>query len=196
MKRTHGALAGGLVVIGMLLAGCTSTPSPVPKPTTTQGAGLTAKQVAKKIKDTVLPANSLASTTGTISAPGISTQVRIDVEEVRALADSTMLVWRLSTASGEQEDVTSFQFAVKPFLDTRNVALMLDGGAKTLRPFTFQYENDSEAAMSCLCGKPAHASDGTGLQLFALMPPLPKGTRAVDVSMPGFDVMKDVPVSR
>ena len=80
--------------------------------------------------------------------------------------------------------------------DTRNVALVLDDGAKTLRPFTFQYENDSEAAMSCLCGKPAHASDGTGLQLFALMPPLPKGTRAVDVSMPGFDVMKDVPVSR
>jgi hypothetical protein len=195
MNRSRTAPLAGLALVGLLLAGCTASPDPEPKPTATSDTGLTAKEVAAKIAETTLPTTSLADATGTINGPDTSVPVRIDVEEVRALTDSTMLVWRLSTASGTQEDISSFQFAVAPFLDTRNVALVVDDGATTLRPYTFQYRNDSQQPMSCLCAKPAHAADGTGLQLFALMPPLPKGTKTVEVAVPGFDPMKDVPVS-
>ncbi|MBS1672398.1 MAG: hypothetical protein JSS74_00335 [Actinobacteria bacterium] len=188
-------MAGALLVASTLLAGCTGTPSPTkPKPSPSSTA-LTARDVAKKIAGTEFSTASLAHVDGTIAAAGTQVKVRLDVEEVRALADSTMLTWRLSSASGQQEDVTSFQFAVAPDLDTRNVAVLFDGGDRTLRPYTYRYRNVQDQGSVCLCATIAK-TDGTGVQLSALLPALPDGTKTVDVSMPGFDVMKGVPVSR
>ncbi|GAA4483013.1 hypothetical protein GCM10023171_13930 [Microbacterium panaciterrae] len=194
MRGSRILAAAALVVGGALLAGCTGTPAPVHSTAATRT--LRAADVAKKIADTELSTASIAQADGALSVNGAPVKVRIDVESVRSLADSTLLTWRLSTVSGAQEKVSTFQFAVAPHLDTRNVALVVDGGATTLRPYTFRYQNDPSQPTSCLCATIPSASDGTGLQLNALMPALPAGTKTVDVSFPGFDVMKGVPVTR
>ncbi|MDT0157086.1 hypothetical protein Q9R19_05535 [Microbacterium sp. ARD32] len=195
MRRSASLMAAALLVGGVLLAGCTGTPAPAtPKPSPSSTA-LTAKDVAQKIDGTELSTASLAHVDGTVTSAGKQIKVRIDVEEVRALRDSTMLTWRLSSTSGRQEDVASFQFAVAPDLDTRNIALVVDGGDRALRPYTYRYQNVPGRGSVCLCAT-ITGTDGTGLQLTALMPPLPDEAKRVDVSMPGFELMKAVPVTR
>ncbi|MGN8025998.1 hypothetical protein [Microbacterium sp. 22242] len=193
---SRGALipVAAAAALSIALAGCTSSPAPKPSPTASGSSTLSAADVAAKIAAAKPSTASIAHVTGTLATSGVG--VRIDVEQVRALADSTMIVWRLSTASGTKQDVSTFQFAVAPDTDGRNIALSVGGGATTVRPYTFRYQNRTGQGSSCLCGDIGPDTDGTGQQLYALMPPLPAGTKTVDVSMPGFDVMKDVPVSR
>jgi len=182
-----------VVVAAALLTGCTGSSAPKPSPTSTD-ARMSAKEVSDRIAAEKPSTDSIAHVTGTLAGSGVP--VRIDVEEIRALKDSTLLRWRLSTTSGSKQQVTTFQFAVEPNYDTRNVALVADGGRTTLRPYTYRYQNVSGQGSSCLCGSPGPDADGTGQQLYALMPALPAGTRSVDLSFPGFSPMKDVPVSR
>ena len=196
MRRTKIVFAAAVIAAGVMLAGCTGTPSPRPSSSDSAQAKASARDVVKKIAETKPSTASIAHADGVVRAPGAEAEVRIDVEEIRALPDSTVLSWRLSTASGSKQNVSTFQFSVAPHLDTRNIALVASGGDVTLRPYTFRDQNDPQQPAACLCGTPGADTDGTGQQLFALLPALPDGTRTVDVSMPGFDIMKAVPVTR
>lgn len=195
MPRTGAVLIAAMIALGLALVGCTSAPTPSPSPSHSP-AGLTVDQVTEKIADTEPPTGSIAHTTGTIDAIE-KVPVTIDVVALQALPDQTLLELRIATASGTEQDLNSFQLSRPPFLDTRNVGLVDAATGRTYRPYTFvQARNPTPGVPTgCLCDK-LHATDGTGVTLSMLMPPLPGDVTAVDVTMPGLPKMTAVPVAR
>jgi hypothetical protein len=192
---TSAVAVGAATALIAALAGCTSTSTPDPSHTPTPTA-LSVDQVAKRIADATVPATSIAHTDGTIDSLD-KTPVTIDVVALDALPDSTMLELRIATASGEEARINSFQFAVTPFQDTRNIGLVDATSGKTYRPYTYPNARDvSGQNTGCLCDTLPDSSDGTGVLVSMIMPPLPDGTDSVDVTIPGIKTMKDVPVSR
>ncbi|WP_417564058.1 hypothetical protein [Microbacterium sp.] len=195
MPQPAAVLIAAFLALGVGLAGCTSTPTPKPSPSHSP-AGLTVDQVTKKIADTEPPTRSLAHTTGTIDAVE-KVPVTIDVVSLRALPDETLLELRIAAASGTEQDLGSFQLSRPPFLDTRNVGLVDAASGRTYRPYTFvQSRNPTPGVPTgCLCDR-LRTTDGTGVTLSMLMPPLPDDVTAVDVTMPGLPKMSAVPVAR
>ncbi|UUT36350.1 hypothetical protein [Microbacterium elymi] len=197
MPHPAAGLAAAGLALALALAGCTATPPPTPpSPSTPSPTALSVDQVSKKIADAAFPTGSIAHTDGTIDAID-KTAVTIDVVALEALPDSTMLELRIATASGKEERITSFQFAVAPFHDTRNIGLVDTASGKTYRPYTYQNARDADGQNTgCLCDGLPDSADGTGILVSMIMPPLPDGTDAVDVTIPGMTTMKAVPVSR
>jgi hypothetical protein len=195
MSRGIPALLGAAgISVALLLAGCTATPEP--HPTTPSPTALTADDVAQRIHDTAFPTGSVAHTSGTLDAVD-DVKVTIDVVALEALPDSTLLELRLATASGEQADTSTFQFAVAPFLDTRNIGLIDPADGKTYRPFTYQNARDVNGQNTgCLCDDVPASTDGAGVLISMIMPALPDGTSSVDIAIPGMKKMTGVPVIR
>ncbi|WP_029145242.1 hypothetical protein [Microbacterium luticocti] len=196
-RRAAASALGTAAAIGLIvaLAGCTSTSTPDPSHSPSPTA-LSVDQVAKKITDASVPTTSIAHTDGTIDSID-DTPVTIDVVALDALPDSTLLELRIATTSGAEARVNSFQFAVTPFQDTRNIGLVDAASGKTYRPYTFTNARDSSGQKTgCLCDTLPDSSDGDGVLVSMIMPPLSERTDRVDVTIPGFTTMKDVPVSR
>jgi len=187
-------LAAAGVAVALALTGCTAAPDP--HPSTPTPTVQTADEVAQQIRDTTVPTRSLAQTSGMLDGVDDVT-VKIDVVTLDALPDSTLLELRIATASGEQADISTFQFAVEPFLDTRNIGIVDTADGTTYRPFTYPNARDVDGQNTgCLCNDVPTSTDGTGILVSMIMPPLPAEVSTVDVVIPGMEKMTDVPVGR
>ena len=201
MSRRRGlvpvALAGA-IILSAALSACTGTATPEPPSPTPTATAQTADQVAKTINGAPFPTASIAQATGRIEVSGgDELPVTIDVVALQALPDSTLLEVRLASASGDVADLGSFQFAVAPFLDTRNVALVDTATEKRYLPYTYANARDTGGQTTgCLCDDVAGGTDGTGILISMMMPPLPADLATADVVFPGLPKMTAVPIDR
>lgn len=184
----------------LLLAGCTSpsTGHETPKVTSSHRDGDSAKTAIKKIMASSDTAKAIASAKGTIAAGGqdAPSAVVAEILQVEALPDSTELVWRLKSANGDTVATNSFQLSKPPFLSTRYVGLIDAAAKKTYFPYTYAPAKADGADNACLCSGIPDEVGGKGTVLYSVMPPLPSSLATVDVTIPGFDPITDVKVSR
>lgn len=125
---------------------------------------------------------------------GTSAPVEVEVLQVRASGESTLLRWRLRSSDGRSRPLASNALSTSPSRDTRLVALVDEQGGVRLQPYT--YEQQSSGALSCVCSTLPGRVGSTGTYLYALFPPLGAGVETVDVVLPGVLTAEDVEVTR
>jgi len=200
--RLVAVCAGAIALTGMSLAGCATPTAHHPRSTPSASAhddASSAKAAIKKIMASSVTAKAIASAKGSIDAGGAATASAViaDILKVDRLPDSTVLTWRLKSASGGTVPTNSFQLSKPPFLDTRYVGLVDASTKKTYFAYTYTPANQSDGqAVACLCSQVPDEVGGDGTVLTAVTPPLPASLDSVDVSIPGFDAITDVTVTR
>ena len=201
-------LAVATACIGSLtLAGCTSPTTPLPATASSSSSSssssspndgdMSAKTAITKIMATGVGAKAIASAHGTIEAVGPASSVVADILKVERLTDSTVLTWRLKSATGAAVATNSFQLSKPPFLDTRYVGLIDRSTKRTYYAYTYVPAKQGNGAdVSCLCAGIPDEVGASGTVLQTILPPLPASVTSVDVTIPGFDAIKNVTVSR
>lgn len=140
-------------------------------------------------------AGPLATAEGALQLLGGSSPVRVEVLEVRAGGDSTVLRWRLASATDEQVRTYTSALSFPLGFDTRQVALL--SADERLQPFTFVPQQDIGGGdAGCVCSQLPESVGPEGVTLSALYPPLADGTEQVDVVLPGVATLAGVPVER
>lgn len=199
--RLVAVCAGALALTGMSLAGCTTPTAHHARATPSASAhddALSAKAATKKIMASSDKAKAIASANGSIDAGGATTASAVvaDILKIDRLPDSTVLTWRLKSASGGTVPTNSFQLSKPPFLDTRYVGLVDASTKKTYFAYTYAPANQSDGQdVACLCSHIPDEVGGDGTVLTAVTPPLPASVDTVDVTIPGFDTITDVTVT-
>lgn len=135
----------------------------------------------------------LGSASGTLDAIGTSAVVA-QVLQVRTGTASTLVVWRLKSASDARVSTKSFQLARPPLMDTRLLGLVDTATHTTYRPYTYIPAQGNGEDLGCACSEVPNDVDASGEILYAVVPPLPRSVAKVDVTLPGFDTMRKVPV--
>lgn len=197
--RRVGSVAVAVLVATALMTSCTGGDEPNGKGTAgapgTTSASPTGPSPVEKLTAQLLGTTAddpaLASAQGTVEITGKRYQLVADVLEVRANADTTLLRWRLKSASGESTQAFGFWLSRPPQFDSRRVTVLDKAGNQALSPFTFGKDE-----VSCVCSTIPHTVNGEGEPMYALFPPLDAASSTVDVTLPGFATMKDVPVTR
>lgn len=186
-------------IAALALTACTSAPGSHSTPTPTHGHGLSAKEAIAKIMATGDTVKAIASANGTIAAGGQDTPSAVvaDILKVEALPDSTVLTWRLKSANGEAAATNSFQVSKPPFLDTRYIGLVDGSTKKIYYAYTYAPANAADGADNgCLCSGIPDEVGTPGTVLHSVMPPLPSSLTTVDVTIPGFEAITGVTVTR
>ncbi|HET8614609.1 MAG TPA: hypothetical protein VFL94_03715 [Actinomycetales bacterium] len=167
-----------------------STPSAVgtAAPST---AGSAVERLTTQLLGTTPDGPVLASSAGTVEINGKRSRLVAEVLEVRATTDTTLLRWRLRSASGESTEAYGFWLSHPPRFDSRRVTLLDTTGKQALSPFT--YDRDE---IMCVCSTVPKTVDGDGEPMYALFPPLDPSTPTVDVTLPGFPPATGIPVTR
>ena len=125
---------------------------------------------------------------------GTSAPVEVEVLQVRASEESTLLRWRLRSSDGQSRPLPSNALSTSPSRDTRLVALVDERGGVRLQPYT--YVQQRSGALSCVCSTLPGRVGSTGTYLYALFPPLGADVETVDVVLPGVLTAEDVAVIR
>jgi len=125
---------------------------------------------------------------------GPSAPVEVEVLQVRASADATLLRWRLRSADGQSRQLASNALSTSPSRDTRQVALVDEEGGVRLQPYT--YLRQQTGTVSCVCSVLPGRVGRNGVSMYALYPPLKAGVASVDVVLPGVLTAQDVEVTR
>ena len=118
-----------------------------------------------------------------------------EILEVRAGAQSTLLRWRLKSASGQQVSARGFSLSRPPLFDTRAVAVRDAAGKQVLSPFTYVPQKGDQDT-GCVCSVVPSTLGADAEPMYALLPPLAAAATTVDVVLPGFAVAKGVRVTR
>ncbi len=140
-------------------------------------------------------AEPLATAQGGLPLLGRSSRVRVDVLEVRAGEQSTLLRWRLASTTAEAVDTYTSALSYPLGFDTRQVALL--SADERLQPFTYVPQRDiGGAAAGCVCSDVPEEVGEEGQLMTALYPPLADDTEQVDVVLPGVATLTGVPVTR
>ena len=157
-----------IAVLVLTLAACSGTDSAGPSPSAgvrpgqgassaTSGTSSPTMSSADELTDQILASADnrapVASVQGNLDVAGRKVPVVAEILEVRAGSASTLLRWRLRSASGKQVDARGYSLSAKPPLfDTRAVALTDTAGKRVLTPFTYVPqvgENDTK----CVCAR-------------------------------------------
>lgn len=137
----------------------------------------------------------VATVRGPLAVPSGSASVEVDVLAVRASAETTLLRWRLRSATGQTQQVFTSSLARPNVFDTRAVALVDAAGNQRLEPFTYipQLKTDD---LRCACSPIPKSVSAAGVQMYALFPPLAANATTVDVVIPGLPTAEKVAVTR
>jgi len=192
------------VVLVLLLCGCSddgeARPDGPPTPDGTSGLNSPSASPAVRASERLLGEGTpedepLASAQGQLPMIGDSSPVRVDVLEVRAGEESTLLRWRLASATTEPVATYTSALSFPLGFDTRQVALLSDD--QRLQPFTFVPQVDITGNdADCVCSRMPEQVGPDGTPMTALYPPLSEGTEQVDVVLPGIATLLGVPVTR
>jgi len=185
-------------ICALALAGCTNTAAQHPKVTSSPApvGSVSAKAATKKVMGTSDKAKAIGTAKGTIDAPGSPSPVIADVIKVERLPDSTVLTWRLKSATGDSVATNSFQLSKPPFLDTRYVGLVDASAKKTYYAYTYAPGNQTDGQdVSCLCSGIPDEVGSQGTVLHSVLPPLPSALKTVDVTIPGFEAITGAQVT-
>jgi hypothetical protein len=109
----------------------------------------------------------------------------------RAGAQTTLLRWRLKSASGGVTQALGFWLSEPPLFDSRGITILDRPGNHALSPFTYNKDDHD-----CVCSRLPGSVDGDGEPMYALYPPLDASTTTVDITLPGFPAIEGVPVTR
>jgi hypothetical protein len=190
-----------LLVLPLALAGCSGgdddTPARTADPTSSPTAEASAADelTARILEGDEAPA-VLASASGELPlTTGGSAPVTVEVLEVRAAEQSTLLRWRLRSGSGQRENVYTSALSLPSRFDTRGIALVDPAGAQRLQPYTY-VPQAGQAAILCACSELPATVGTTGTLMYALYPPLDPAARTVDVQVPGLPAVEGVRVTR
>jgi hypothetical protein len=184
-------LASSAAIAVLALCGCTaSSPSSTGTPTTTVRAQLSPKDAAAKVMATPKPLPVLATAKGTLEANGAASPVVAQVLRIHAITTSTVVTWRLKSASDAKVRTASFQLAHPPLMDTRLLGIVDAATHTTYRPFTYFPAQGNGDDLECACSKLPDDVDATGEVMYAVVPPLPASVTKVDVTLPGFATVK------
>jgi hypothetical protein len=188
----------GAVMAAVLLASCSG--GGTPGGSMTPGSGGTSASsrgpsAAEKLTQSLLGTTSddpvLGSASGTAEINGQRSQLVADVLEVRAGAQTTLLRWRLKSASGGVTQALGFWLSEPPLFDSRGITVLDRPGNHALSPFTYNKDDHD-----CVCSRLPGSVDGDGEPMYALYPPLDASTTTVDITLPGFPAIEGVPVTR
>jgi hypothetical protein len=189
-----------LLVFALTLTGCSddepaANEGPArPTPSTDPAAEAT-RLLTEQVLGDEEAEEPLSSVAGQLPVIGGGGAVTVDVLEIRAAADSTLLRWRLRSTSGESERVYTSALSLPNRFDTRAVALVDAAGNQRLQPFTYVPQG-SDRDLDCICSGLPDDVGATGVEMYALYPPLDPSTTTVDVVIPGFPSARGLAVIR
>lgn len=205
LVRSRAVLA--MTGAAVLLASCSGASSPpatagasTPSSATAPGGSAsptsaTTDRLTSQILGTTQDPASIAAVDGTLLVLSAKVPAVAEILEVRAGRKSTLLRWRLKSASGSQVSARGSSLSRPPLFDTRAVSLRDVAGAAVLSPFTYvpqRGENDT----GCVCSAVPAGLGADAEPMYALYPPLDPAATTVDVVLPGFAVAKGVAVTR
>lgn len=150
-----------------------------------------AEKLTEQLLGSTADEPAVASSQASVTILGESYQLVADVLEVRANSETTLLRWRLKSASGQATKSLGFWLSEPPLFDSRGITLLDRAGNHALSPFTYNKDEHD-----CVCSQMPESVDGEGQPMYALYPPLDPSATTVDITLPGFPDMKDVPVTR
>lgn len=135
---------------------------------------------------------SIGSATGTVETVGQGAQPAVaEVLAVEVGPNDTLLRWRLKS-TGPLLSVLGSTLGASTQVDARGVAVFDPSAQKLFRSPLFS----SSSGNSCVCSLTPVKLDGKGQVLTGLYLPLPPGASRVEVRIPGFPPITDVPVKR
>jgi hypothetical protein len=189
---------GGTLALAAVLAlsGCSGDDDGAPRaagsasPQPTAGP---AEQLTAEVLEAADAPDPLATGSGTL--PGTGAAVTVDVLEVKAGPDTTLLRWQLRSSDGSTVETYTSALSRPNRFDIRAVALVDEQGGQRLQPFTFVPQKRDEDVL-CACSELPNSVGAAGVTLYALYPALDPATTSVDVVVPGLPTLEDVEVSR
>lgn len=197
--RARGRAVAVAACSALLLSGCTgdggdAAPGPGGGDPSASASGSPAVPASERLLAEDAGLEPLAAAEAALPLLGSSTSpVRVEVLEVRAGAETTLLRWRLSSATAEVVETYTSALSRPIGFDTRQVALLARDAR--LQPFTFVPDGEDDD-LDCVCSTLPGEVGPEGRTLFALYPALDPGTTEVDVVLPGVVELTGVPVSR
>lgn len=194
-------IVAGVLAVALLLTGCSDDDEPEARggsstpSAETDPAAVAARSLTEQVLGGEEAPEPLATVTGALPVTGGSAPVVVDVLEVRAATDSTLLRWRLRSPGAERVRVYTSALSRPNRFDTRAVTLVDEAGRQRLQPFTFVPQK-SELDLECVCsGLPDEVGE-TGALMYGLYPPLAPTATTVDVLIPGVQPARGVLVTR
>ncbi|WP_243063343.1 hypothetical protein [Humibacter sp. RRB41] len=183
-------LASAATVAALALCGCTAaSPSSTGTPTAAADSELSSKEAAAKVMATPKPLPVLATAKGTLEANGTASPVVAEVLRIHATATSTVVTWRLKSASDAKVRTASFQLAYPPLMDTRLLGIVDAATHTTYRPYTYVPAQGNGDDLACACSTLPDYVDATGEVMYGVVPPLPASVTKADVTLPGFSTV-------
>jgi hypothetical protein len=138
----------------------------------------------------------LATIQGDLALNNDQSPVTVDILAVRASPETTLLRWRLRSGGAERVRTFTMSLSASPSIaNTSGVRLVDASGNQRLRPFTITPQTGG-SDRGCVCSPTPANVGSTGLQLYALYPPLSPDATTVDVVIPGLPIAENVPVTR
>lgn len=206
MKRVRTivlAVVGLLAVAAVVFVACRPDGEAAPTPDGTggssapEGTSMTTEEFeAALFTGDVGTGDAIGSVTGELTDPPDQVPARVDVTEVVADENSTLVRFTLAAPDGAASDLGLAVFNQRYLLarDIRDVALVDTGADQRYQPFIGVGVTDEESLL-CACST-APLSFSTGVPLTATFPPLDPKTETVTLEVPWLPPLEDLPVTR
>ena len=209
--RKVSAGVGALVLMAGLSA-CTSGEA-TPDPTGSSGGTTTnsespgpspeqpkdPREIGQEIEDAVEMRGPELGLAGELSFGPGTVPAELAVVAVEASDASTRLVLALRSTSGEEEmlDLAAFNERTPLAAGIRDVSITDPVAEKILLPYlAFPKGKDPITSSFCLCSNSPKTLNDSWFTVYATMPGLDPSTSTVTVTVPGFEAISDVPVTR
>lgn len=202
----------GVLVLAASISACTSgeaTPDPTDSDeqtsTSSQSPSQTAEQpkdpreIAQEIEDAVEVNEPDLVVSGELPSGPSTFPAELAVLGVEASDSSTRLVLALRSASGAEEtlDLAAFNERTPLMHGIRDVSVTDPTAEKVLLPYlAFPKGKDPITTSFCLCSDSPKTLSESWFTVYATMPELDPSTSTVTVTVPGFEAVSDVPVTR
>jgi hypothetical protein len=182
----------------LLVAGCTGGDTPSPVDTPSGEPDWTATELIEAVvaqeDDEVL-----RSVEGELAYQPVPTPARFEVVDISADDQATTLVLRLTYLGDGDLQVLSTYLSpdVRLADDVRGLALQVPTENIRYQPTLAALSTTPEETVECLCSDLSeHVDAATPFLFTATFPALDPATRAVDLELPGFPLIEELPVDR
>jgi len=208
----------GLLVVASLSACSPDDPEPTPTtsstsgaptasssegadPSASEGAGsITREQLQTEVfAGDIGSSTVLGSATGKVPDNHADLKARVDVTEVTAFENSTLVRFTLTSLVDGTSSIPIQAFNERTPLtdDIRDVAIVDTVGQKRFVPYVGVSQQDSDKSLCACSAAPLTMTSGTtGQLLSATFPPVDAQATTLTVSVPGFPDITDVPITR
>lgn len=173
-----------------------ASPREEPPATTSRSNPAAGDGTARVVEDLLArrPEEAVATGTGVIRTyeDDPEADAVAEILAVEAGEASTVLRWRVRTTQGVVRVHPNTFRERAGGTDLADVVLVDSTSATLAKPFRFK----TGYGTRCVCSAVPRVLDDEGQVLTGLYPPLPGGARTVEVRIPGFAAITDVPITR